>query len=159
MMSLLDPDGLFELRESLLRLGAAALLGSLLGVEREYRNKPLGLRTNMLVAVGAASFGMMVFELTEMMREVGDHVMLDPTRVVEGIIGGIGFLGTGAIIRGRGDVIGTTTGATIWVVGGIGLACGFGLYSHAALVTFVAFLVLAVLGFFERRAKGGAPGG
>jgi putative Mg2+ transporter-C (MgtC) family protein len=159
MTGLLDPASVFGVQESLLRLGAAALLGGLLGLDREYRGKALGLRTNMLVAVGSASFGMLVFELAEIFRDPDANAMLDPTRVIEGIIGGIGFLGTGAIIQSRGDIHGATTGAAIWVVGGIGLACGFGLYLHAGIVTGIAFLVLVVLGVIERAVKRGQPGG
>jgi putative Mg2+ transporter-C (MgtC) family protein len=73
--------------------------------------------------------------------------------VIEGIVGGIGFLGTGAIIQSRGSIVGATTGATIWVVGAIGLACGFGLYLHAALVSAITFVVLAILGRIEDWAQ------
>jgi putative Mg2+ transporter-C (MgtC) family protein len=79
--------------------------------------------------------------------------------VVQGIIEGIGFLGTGAIIQSRGDVLGATTGATIWVVGAIGIACGFGFYVHAAAAAVVAFLVLTVLGGIERMFRAGSNGG
>ena len=87
-------------------------------------------------------------------REMGDLGHVDPARVVEGIVGGIGLLGTGAIIQSRGQVVGATTGATIWVVGAIGLACGFGLYMHATLVAAISFFVLAVLGLVTRRLAG-----
>ena len=109
-----------------LRLGAAIAFSCLIGLDREIKKKPLGLRTNMLVALGAG-------------------------RVLEGIIGGIGFLGAGAIIQERDRVIGATTGAGIWAVGGIGVACGFGLYVHAAAVTILALFVLTVLGLLEGR--------
>ena len=106
------------------------LLGGLPGLDREFKNKPLGLRTNILVAVGACSFGLIVMELVELFRRAGDLDHVDPARVIEGVVGGIGFLGTGAIIQSRGSIVGATTGATIWVVGAINLACGFGLYLH-----------------------------
>ena len=73
--------------------------------------------------------------------------------MIEGVVGGIGFLGTGAIIQSRGSIVGATTGATIWVVGAIGLACGFGLYLHAALVSVITFVVLAILGRIEDWAQ------
>ena len=148
------PETLATVQDAGLRLLAAALLGGLLGLDREVKDKPLGLRTNMLVAIGACSFGLIVMDLTELFREMGDLGHVDPARVVEGIVGGIGFLGTGAIIQSRGQVVGATTGATIWVVGAIGLACGFGLYLHATLVAAISFFVLAVLGLVTRRLAG-----
>ena len=150
------PETIATLQDSGLRLLAAAILGGLLGLDREVKDKPLGLRTNMLVSIGACSFGLIVMDLAEMFRQMGDLGHVDPARVVEGIVGGIGFLGTGAIIQSRGEVVGATTGATIWVVGAIGLACGFGLYLHAALVAVISFFVLSVLGMVTRRmgAKG-----
>jgi len=144
------PETIATLQDSGVRLLVAALLGGLLGLDREVKDKPLGLRTNMLVAIGACSFGLIVMELAAMFRAMGDQAHVDPSRVVEGIVGGIGFLGTGAIIQSRGGVVGATTGATIWVVGAIGLACGFGLYMHATMVALVSFFVLSVLGMITR---------
>jgi putative Mg2+ transporter-C (MgtC) family protein len=152
-------DGMADLKEVLTRLGAAALLSGILGLERELRSKPLGLRTNILVALGACSFGLITMELVDLFRRDDSLGAIDPSRVVQGIIEGIGFLGTGAIIQSRGDVYGATTGATIWVVGAIGIACGFGFYLHAAAATVVAFLVLTVLGGIERLFRGGSEGG
>lgn len=140
-----------DLLQLFLRLGAAAILSGLLGLDRELRRKPLGLRTNMLVALGACSFGLMTLELVDLFRRDQSLGSVDPSRVIQGIVEGIGFLGTGAIIHSRGEVRGVTTGATVWVVGAIGLACGFGLYLHAAVVTLVALVVLTVLGEIERR--------
>ena len=126
------------------RLGVAAACGALLGIDREVRQKTLGLRTHMLVSLGAASFTIMVVEMVHTFR--GDHLQLDPTRIVEGVIGGIGFLGAGAIIQERGELRGATTGAGIWMVGAIGMAAGFGFYLHAAVMTGFAVLVITVLG-------------
>jgi putative Mg2+ transporter-C (MgtC) family protein len=75
---------------------------------------------------------------------------IDPTRVVEGVIGGIGFLGAGSIIRGQGGVQGITTGAGIWTAGTIGLACGVGNLVLAGFVTILAVLIMLLVGFFER---------
>lgn len=126
------------------RLGVAAVCGALLGIDREVRQKTLGLRTYMLVSLGSASFTIMVLEMVHTFR--GDHLQLDPTRIVEGVIGGIGFLGAGAIIQERGELRGATTGAGIWMVGAIGMAAGFGFYLHAAVMTGFAVLVITVLG-------------
>jgi putative Mg2+ transporter-C (MgtC) family protein len=136
-----------------LRLLLAAVLGFAIGLDRELKRRPLGLRSFMLVSIGAALFSLAAQEIVYMF----DREMIDPTRVVQGIIGGIGFLGAGAIIQARGSVIiGGTTGATIWMVGGIGMACGFGLYLHAVLATAVALFVLTGLGLAEQWfGKGG----
>ncbi|MFO1067866.1 MAG: MgtC/SapB family protein [Geminicoccaceae bacterium] len=144
------PESLGDLPEMLLRLGAAALLGGILGLERELKDKPLGLRTNMLMALGACAFGLLTVDVVELFRRDPELGHVDPSRVIQGIVEGIGFLGTGAIIQARGNVQGATTGATIWVVGAIGIACSFGLLLLAVTVTGIALLVLAVLGGVER---------
>lgn len=136
--------------EVLVRLLLASVLAGLIGLDRELRHKPVGLRTTMLVSLGAAAFSVVVMELVYTIREDAAELAMDPARVIEGIIGGIGFLGAGAIIQGRDRVLGATTGASIWVVGGIGMACGFGFYLHAAIVTAIALAVLTVLGAIER---------
>jgi putative Mg2+ transporter-C (MgtC) family protein len=136
--------------EIALRLGAAIALSCLIGLDRELKDKPLGLRTNMLVALGAASFCLIMIELLHMTAPGPNARPIDAGRVLEGIIGGIGFLGAGAIIRDRNPVLGATTGAGIWVVGAIGMACGFGLYLPAVAMTLLALFLLTVLGFLEQ---------
>ena len=130
------------------RLLLAAGLGAAVGLEREYRQKPAGLRTNTLIAVGSALFTVMSVSLTG-----GGG---DPSRIAAQIVTGIGFLGGGAIMRNRDSVHGMTTAATIWVNAAIGVAAGAGQY---ALATFTAALTLVVLvvlppieRYFERRA-------
>jgi putative Mg2+ transporter-C (MgtC) family protein len=132
-----------------LRLGAAIGFSCLIGLDRELKRKPLGLRTNMLVALGAASFCVIVIELLHLPDPGPNAGKVDAGRVLEGIIGGIGFLGAGAIIREQNRIRGATTGAGIWAVGAIGIACGFGLYLHAAAITVLALFVLTVLGLVE----------
>jgi putative Mg2+ transporter-C (MgtC) family protein len=87
------------LDEIVLRLMSAVVLAFVIGLDREFRNKPFGLRTFMLVSLGAAAFSLVIMELTESIGPEG-HIAMDPSRVAEGIIGGIGFLGAGAIIQG-----------------------------------------------------------
>ena len=135
--------------EVLTRLGAAAGLAALLGIDREVRGKAVGLRSFMLVALGAAAFSLVTLELIVSMQE-SEALAMDPSRVVEGIIGGIGFLGAGAIIQRQQRVHGVTTGASIWVVGAIGMACGFGFYVQAATIAVIAAIILTVLGLVER---------
>lgn len=133
--------------EVALRLGAAIAFACLIGLDRELKHKPLGLRTNMLMALGSASFIIVVIEIMHMRAPGPNASPVDVGRVIEGIIGGIGFLGAGAIIRERSDIRGATTGAAIWAVGAIGVACGFGYYVHAGLITAVALFVITALGF------------
>jgi putative Mg2+ transporter-C (MgtC) family protein len=132
--------------EVALRLGAAIAFACLIGIDRELKRKPLGLRTNMLMALGSASFSIITIEIMHLTSPGPNASPVDVGRVIEGIIGGIGFLGAGAIIRERSDIRGATTGAAIWAVGAIGVACGFGYYVHAGLITAVALFVITVLG-------------
>ena len=130
------------------RLLLAAGLGAAVGLEREYRQKPAGLRTNILIAVGSALFTILSLEMT---RGVGDQ-----SRVAGQIVTGIGFLGGGAIMRNRDTVHGMTTAATIWVNAAIGVAAGSGQYLLATFATALTLVVLVVLppieAYFERRA-------
>nr|WP_238942288.1 MgtC/SapB family protein [Marinobacter sediminum] len=136
--------------EMAIRLLAAAGLALLLGLERELRGKPAGLRSHMLVSLGAAAFIIMGMHILLATAEGDPSARIDPTRIVEGIIGGIGFLGAGCIIQSRGNVQGITTGASIWISGAIGVACGIGTLALAGMVTLLALIIVTVLGRFER---------
>jgi putative Mg2+ transporter-C (MgtC) family protein len=134
----------------MLRLALAAGLGATVGIERELRQKPAGLRTNILIALGAALFTIVSIELAQ--RYAGGT----PDRVAAQVVTGIGFLGGGAILRSGTSVRGMTTAATIWVNAAIGMAAGTGAYAIATATTFLTLVVLAVLPpietYFERRA-------
>lgn len=135
--------------DMLLRLLAAVGLASAIGLERELRDRPAGLRTHMLVSLGAAGFMLVGYEIL-FATAVGDpSARVDPTRIVEGVITGIGFLGAGSIIQGRGSIQGLTTGAAIWIAGTIGVACAVGNFVLAGLITGFALIIVVVLGFFE----------
>jgi len=124
--------------EMILRLLLAAVLGAIIGYQRERVHKPAGLRTHILICVGSA-----LFTVASLYGFSGFSAVADPARVAAGIVAGIGFLGAGAIIRrGEGVVEGLTTAATIWAVAAIGLAAGAGLYLFSAVA---AVLVLVVL--------------
>lgn len=127
-------------------LGAAAL-----GWQRERHGKPAGLRTQMMVGLGAAMFTMVTLKLYQAMLEAGAPGRLDPLRVIEGVVGGIGFLGAGTIIQARGSVRGITTAATIWVVGAFGIACGLGYYFLAGVNLVFALTILSGMGILEKR--------
>lgn len=133
------------------RLVLAAICGGIIGWEREWRKKPAGLRTHMLVAVGSASFTLGAVRFVESSPGGANSLDLDPTRVVQGIVGGIGFLGAGAIVRSRGSVEGLTTAAGVWVMGAIGVACGLGYYALAIETTILTIFIVAGLGLFTDR--------
>lgn len=135
--------------EILQRLLAALLIGALVGWERERKKKPAGLRTHMLVTLGSATFCLMAFEVgADMADRYGDRGV-DPMRVLQGVVGGIGFLGAGGIVQSRGHVEGVTTAAGIWIAGALGAACGVGAYVLAVLSAGLTVVVLAVVGRFE----------
>jgi len=125
------------------RLLLAAVLGAVLGLEREWRHKDAGLRTNILIAIGSALFTLMSIELT-------DGKTGDTSRIAAQIVTGIGFLGAGAIIRTNAGIQGLTTAATIWVNAAIGVAAGGGEYHLALIATFVTLIVLMVLQPIEK---------
>ena len=131
------------------RLLLAALLGMIAGFEREFRRKPAGMRTHMLVATGSAAFMILALELAIGPLKAIDQTSVDPTRIIQGVIGGIGFLGAGAIIQGGREVTGLTTGASIWVAGAIGISCGIGFYDFAALMTALVVIIVYVIGRIE----------
>lgn len=128
----------------MLRLVVAAALGGIIGAEREMKRKPAGLRTNMFICFGAAMFTILSVELAS--KWPGDH-----TRIAAQIIPGIGFIGAGSILHSRGSVTGLTTAATLFVVAGIGMAAGGGLYLAAIFATLVIFIALHVLGLLEAK--------
>jgi putative Mg2+ transporter-C (MgtC) family protein len=131
------------LSESMLRLILAVLLGGLIGLERELKRKPAGLRTNMFICFGAAMFTLLSLRLA------GPES--DPTRIAAQIIPGIGFIGAGAILHARGSVSGLTTAATIFVVASVGMAAGGGQYLAAIFATMIILLALHSLGWVEAR--------
>jgi putative Mg2+ transporter-C (MgtC) family protein len=137
--------------EVVIRLVVACLIGGLIGWDRERADKPAGLRTHMLVALGSASFTLLGFEVgAHLSPKTGEG--FDPTRVLQGVIGGIGFLGAGAIIQNHGQVSGLTTAASVWVAGSLGTAAGVGAYVLAAITTVLAFGVLALLGKLDMKS-------
>src|ERR1700712_5532953 len=110
------------------RLLTACLLGGIIGLEREWRHKASGLRTNMLICMGCAFFT----QLSAVLAGAGN---IDKSRVASNIVQGIGFLGAGLILHTRSRVLGLTSAATVFVVASIGMACGAGLYIEAGMAT------------------------
>jgi len=133
------------LSKSMVRLILAAVLGGIIGLERELKRKPAGLRTNMFICFGSALFTILSTELAGEFG-IGDH-----TRIAAQIIPGIGFIGAGSILHDKGGVSGITTAATIFVVASIGMAAGGGLYLVAIFSTMLIYLALHLLGMLERQ--------
>jgi putative Mg2+ transporter-C (MgtC) family protein len=131
----------------LTRLLLAAVLGGVLGYEREHKGKAAGIRTHMLVAMGAALF--------VLVPDLDGMAIADMSRVIQGIVTGIGFLGAGAIIKHRTeeDTQGLTTAAGIWMTAAIGVACGLGRETTAVLSALLALGVLAVLPRLVKRGS------
>ena len=127
----------------LLRIVLAGALGGAIGVERELREREAGLRTHMLVAIGAALFTLVsAYGFSEFHFSNASGITYDPTRIAAQVVTGIGFLGAGAIIRQGLSVRGLTTAASMWVVAAIGIATGAGYYSAAVITTVVVLLSL-----------------
>lgn len=136
-------DELMVAEPAVLILGArvliAALLGAALGLEREWRGKEAGLRTNTIIAIGAALFAAVSVSFTN-----------DPARVAAQVVSGVGFLGAGAILRNGGTVQGLTTAAMIWVNAAVGVACGVGYIRLAALATGIVLVSMFALSPIDR---------
>ncbi|HEX7255238.1 MAG TPA: MgtC/SapB family protein [Gaiellaceae bacterium] len=129
--------------EVVLRIVLAAALGGAIGLERELRDREAGLRTHLLVSVGAALFTMVsAYAWTDWRFSTEEGLVFDPTRIAAQIVTGIGFLGAGAIIRQGLSVKGLTTAATLWVVAAIGMAAGVGYYEAALVTTALVLLTL-----------------
>jgi putative Mg2+ transporter-C (MgtC) family protein len=133
------------LSKTMVRLTLAAVLGGIIGLERELKRKPAGLRTNMFICFGSAMFTILSNELAGEWG-IGDH-----TRIAAQIIPGIGFIGAGSILHDKGGISGITTAATLFVVASIGMAAGGGLYLLAIFATMLIYLSLHALGLLERR--------
>src|SRR6185503_18037687 len=131
--------------ELLLQLALATLLGGAIGLEREYAGKPAGLRTNILICVGAALFTQLSVDIARIGFTPDGRPYGDTTRIAAQIVSGIGFLGAGAILHGGGAVVGLTTAATIWVVAAVGAAVGAGAYVDALGATALIMVILVWL--------------
>ncbi len=137
--------------EILIKLVMSALLGSLIGLEREYHGRPAGLRTHMLVCVGATMITISGLLIAHCFYANGTNAGGEVSRIVAGVVTGIGFLGAGAIVRTSDFVRGLTTAACIWFVAALGVVIGLGAYVLAVSGTGIALLILVMLPLLERR--------
>jgi putative Mg2+ transporter-C (MgtC) family protein len=144
--------------EVALRLSVALGCGAVIGFDREQRGHAAGLRTHMLIALGAATFALvgvcLYEELNTRALAAGHQAPGDPLRTISGVVSGIGFLGAGAILHHRGRALGLTTAAGIWSVAAIGVASGTGFYFIALTVAAMAFITLAFVGLIEKHTNG-----
>lgn len=131
-------------QSSTTRLLMACAMGGLIGIEREWRHKDSGLRTNMLISMGSALFTIMSVVIA------GDQTS-NRGQIAANIVQGVGFLGAGLILHTKSKVLGLTSAATVFVVAAIGMTCGAGLYIEAAIGTGLVLLALQVIGAFEGR--------
>lgn len=130
--------------DMLLRIGLSLVLGGIIGFERERDSQPAGLRTHMILVVGACLAMMLSIN-------IANAAGTDPTRLAAQVISGIGFLGAGAILRFGFNVKGLTTATTLWTMAIVGLAIGVGYYAIASITTLVLMIVLSVLDIVEKR--------
>jgi len=136
---------MISFHDILLRLLFAAVMGALIGVERDLRRRPAGIRTSLFICMAAALFTILSQQLAHMWGDTG------PTRIASNIVQGIGFLGAGAIIKDNLGMVGMTTAATIFVEAAIGMAAGGGLYAVAGSATGIVLFALVVLGWATQR--------
>lgn len=137
-----------DIFEIIVKVILSVLLSSLVGFEREMRQKGAGLRTHILVGLGSTLIVLTSLHLFDIYKDV---TIIDPTRMITGIVTGIGFLCAGTIIQAESRVRGLTTAAALWIVSGIGIAVGAGHYSAAIIVSIVVFCVLVSLRSVERK--------
>ena len=149
MIESLQPQLLYDVG---VRLLMATLIGSGIGLDREVRHKPAGLKTHALVSLGAALLTVIIVRTGPQSFEHVDAI----SRVIQGIIAGVGFLGGGAILKSSGEheiVHGMTTAASIWLVASLGIACGAGQWAAALMACVIALLILIVGNRFEGRVR------
>jgi len=136
---------MLPLHEILLRLTVAAVLGAVIGIERDLRRRPAGIRTSLFVCLATALFTILSGEIAHTLGDTGS------TRIASNIVQGIGFLGAGAILRGAGSVVGMTTAAVIFVEAAIGMAVGGGFYAVAGYSAALVLFGLVVIGWAAQR--------
>jgi len=134
--------------EFVLRVLFSGVCGLVVGLDREIKGKPLGAGAYVLVAIGSAALMTVTLNFALSGMADDDAITIDPTRLIQGIVGGIGFLGAGAIMSPSDDgrLKGVRSGAAIWAVGSIGIACGLGFLKEAA---FISGLIFACLNIFD----------
>jgi putative Mg2+ transporter-C (MgtC) family protein len=136
------------------RLTGAVVLCGLIGLEREARDRPAGLRTHMLVGLAAAVYCLLMIEIVDDAGVYADRVAMDPLRLLSSVTSGVAFLAAGMIVFSRGKVRGLTTGASLWLAAAIGVAAGLGMWLIAALGAFLALVIMRFVKIAEEATRG-----
>jgi putative Mg2+ transporter-C (MgtC) family protein len=146
------------------RLLLASLLGAAIGFEREWRKRPAGLRTHMLVCLAASLIAVIAVELVHNPAFIGQNIRIDAARTISAVTSGVAFLAAGFIVFSRGRVHGLTTGAGLWLAAAVGLSCGLGYWQVGGFAALLALIVLGLLRILEvkfeakdSQREGGAP--
>ena len=134
---------------ALARMLVAAAMGGIIGYEREAHEKPAGLRTHMMICLAACLFALLGSELMEIPTNRPENIRADPMRLIEAVTAGVAFLAAGSIITSGGSVRGLTTGASMWMAGAIGVACGIGEMALAFFALAITMVVLLILGWLK----------
>lgn len=138
----------------LTRLLVAAVAGGIIGLERSYHGRPAGMRTHTLVCVSSSLLMLLTVYQWSLLSDMPiDTIRVDPTRMAQGIMTGIGFLGAGVIMREKLTIRGLTTAASVWITAAIGILIGMGFFAAAGAATVITLLVLNSLGWVERKLK------
>lgn len=133
------------------RLFLAVVLGGLIGLEREANSRSAGLRTHILISMGACLFALLAFEIIEFSADIEGEHSADPLRLISSVTSGVAFLAAGSILVTGGKVMGLTTGAGMWMAGAIGLACGIGKIGLAVMACAFVLITLSVIGAIKRK--------
>jgi len=135
----------------LIRLGLALLAGAIIGLERAFHGRPAGLRTHSLVCVSSSLLMLLTAYQWDLLAGAPvDTIRVDPTRMAQGIMTGIGFLGAGVIMREKLTIKGLTTAASVWMTASIGILIGMGFFSAGFMATFITLIILGAFGWLER---------
>ena len=131
---------------ALVRILISFIMGGLIGLEREMNNQPAGLRTHILISIGATLVMLISLHVPQKVGSIGD-----PGRIAAQVVSGIGFLGAGAILKFGADIKGLTTAASIWAMAAVGMAVGAGMYSISIMAVVIIFFALTAMSFIEKK--------
>lgn len=134
---------------TIMRMIVAAILGAVIGIDREFRSRVSGMRTYTLISLGSCLFALVTYDLLEYTAIHFSMAGGDPLRLISAVTSGVAFLGAGSIIVAGGRVQGLTTGATMWIAGAIGLSCGIGQIGLALTATLLLSIILLIFAYFD----------
>ncbi|MGH1417893.1 MAG: MgtC/SapB family protein [Hyphomicrobiaceae bacterium] len=144
-----------DLGQFCFRVGIAALCGLIIGLDREFKSKPLGARAYIIICAGTAALLVVTIQVASDIAQGNAGVSIDPSRVISGIVGGIGFLGAGAVISGQseGRLRGVGSGSAIWATGVVGILAGLGYLAQSVILAMLIFCVLFIFDWLHERTS------